>query len=212
LNGLFDNDGVEIVCEKMANNCVLKNLFLAISMEGRMGASLGSMLGSMLEINSTFDSLDLRGSHLGLNGVKALLQPLTGHATDPPLNKSLTHIHIEGIGRKIGEAIADMLRSNNTLTHFNILEAYGLEPSDVRKNLDSLQKNQTLLSLGLPICEGVKRPDVLAKMMDLVRMHPCLMEIDLDGTPLEWEGQAAQVQAQLENNAKDYVAVLRGMP
>ncbi|KAH9570460.1 hypothetical protein CY35_02G041800 [Sphagnum magellanicum] len=39
-----------------------------------------------------------------------------------------------------------------------------------------------------------------------------LMEIDSDGTALEWEGQAAQVQAQLENNAKDYMAVLRGMP
>jgi hypothetical protein len=49
-------------------------------------------------------------------------------------------------------------------------------------------------------------------MMDLVRTHPCLMEIDLDGTALEREGQAAQVQAQLENNAKDYMAVLRGMP
>jgi hypothetical protein len=49
-------------------------------------------------------------------------------------------------------------------------------------------------------------------MMDLVRMHPCLMEINLHDTPLEREGQAAQVQAQLENNAKDYMAVLRGMP
>jgi hypothetical protein len=26
-----------------------------------------------------------------------------------------------------------------------------------------------------------------------------------------FEGQAAQVQAQLENNAKDYMAILRGM-
>jgi hypothetical protein len=74
------------------------------------------------------------------------------------------------------------------------------------------RKNQTLRYLRLSGCEGVKRPDVLAKMMNLVRMHPCLMEIDLDGTALEWEGQAAQVQAQLENNAKDYMAVLRGMP
>jgi hypothetical protein len=181
----LDNDGVEIVCEKMANNCVLKNLSLVISMEGRMGASLGSILGSMLEINSTFDSLDLRGSHLGLNGVKVLLQPLTCHATDPPLNKSLTHLHMEGIGRKIGEAIADMLRTNNTLTQFNILEAYGLEPSDVCKILESLQKNQTLLSLGLPMCEGVKGPDVSTKMMDLFRMNHSLTDIDLTWTSLE---------------------------
>jgi len=46
LDGVLDNDGVEILCEKMANNCVLKNLALR-TIQGRMstaGASLGSML------------------------------------------------------------------------------------------------------------------------------------------------------------------------
>jgi hypothetical protein len=262
--------GVEIVCEKMANNCVLKNLYVELSVEGRM-YSAGASLGSMLAINSTLDSLDLGETDLGPNGVEALLRPLTGHATDPPLNKSLTRLQIDGsMGQGAGEAIAHMLRTNDTLTHFSIILGDGLEPSDVCKILESLQKNQTLLSLALSGCRGVKGPDVsakmmdlmqlnrsliaigldntpleqsdvckileslqknqtlrdldlfqcegvqgpvvLAKMMDLVRMHPCLMEIGLGGTPLEREGQAAQVRAQLENNAKDYMAVLRGMP
>jgi len=86
------------------------------------------------------------------------------------------------------------------------------EQSNVCKLLESLQKNQTLHFLRLSHCKGVEGPDVLAKMMDLVRMHVCLLEIDLNGTPLKREGQNAQVQAQLENNAKDYMAVLRGMP
>jgi hypothetical protein len=333
LNGLFDYDVVQIVCEMMANNCVLKNLSLGISVEGRM-SSAGASLGSMLAMNSTLDSLDVRYADLGPNGVEALLQPLTGHATARPLNKSLAHLLIGGtgigtvpLGQGAGEAIAHMLRTNDTLTHFSILAGNGLKPSDVCNILESLQKNQTLLSLRLNECEGVKGPDVsakmmdlfrmnrsltnidlmytpfkqsdvckileslqnnqtllslslaeckgvtgpdvsakmmdlfqinrsltkiilrstplgipdvcqileslqknqtlrildlsscrgvkgpdvLAKMMDLVRMHPCLMEIDLDETPLQREGQAAQVQAQLENNAKDYMAVLRGM-
>jgi hypothetical protein len=269
LHGVLDNDGVQIVCDKMANNCVLKNLSLGLPVEGRM-SSAGASMGSMLAINSTLDSLDLLGTDLGPNGVEALLQPLTGHATDPPLNKSLTHLDIGGaMVQGAGEAIAHMLRTNDTLTHFSISVCNGLEPWDVCKILESLQKNQTLLSLGLwgcqgvngpdvsakmmdlfqmnhsltdinlaysPLeqsdvckileslqknqtlrslrflgCEGVKGADVLAKMMDLVRMHPCLMEIDLQRTPLQREGQAAQVQAQLENNAKDYMAVLRGM-
>jgi hypothetical protein len=331
LRGPLDNDGLEIVCEKMTNNCALKNLSLEeFRVEGRE-SSAGASLGSMLAINSTLDSLYLDGTDLGPNGVEALLQPLTGHAPDPPLNKSLTHLYIDGhgiqMGQGAGEAIAHMLRTNDTLTHFDISEC-DLEPSDVCKILESLQKNQTLLHLGLfgcegvkgpdvsakmmdlfrmnrslthidlsatpleqsdvckileslqknqtlcslrlhacqgvkgpyvlvkmmdlfqmnrslrdidlgstPLeqsdvckileslqknqtlrhldlshCDGVKGPDVLAKMMDLVRMHPCLMEIDLEGTPLDREGQAAQVQAQLENNAKDYMAVLRGMP
>ncbi|CAM6015576.1 unnamed protein product [Sphagnum balticum] len=273
LNGLFDYDVVQIVCEMMANNCVLKNLSLGIRAEGRM-SSAGASLGSMLAINSTLDSLDVRYADLGPNGVEALLQPLTGHATARPLNKSLARLLIGGhdipMGQGAGEAIAHMLRTNDTLTHFSMEFGIGLEPSDVCKILESLQKNQTLLSLdlygcqgvngpdvsakimdlfqmnrsltridlghtpleqsdvckileslqknqglrylGLADCKAVKGPDVLAKMMDLVRMHPCLMEIVLWGTPLEREGQAAQVQAQLENNAKDYMAVLRGMP
>jgi hypothetical protein len=334
LKGNFDYDVVQIVCEMMANNCVLKNLSLVIRVKGRM-ASAGASLGSMLAINSTLDSLDLQYTDLGPNGVEALLQPLTGHATARPLNKSLAHLLIGGtgegtvpLGQGAGEAIAHMLRTNDTLTHFSILAGKGLKPSDVCKILESLQKNQTLLSLSLqhcravkgpevsakmmdlfrmnrsltnidlgwtsleqsdvckileslqnnqtllslvleacdgvkgpdvsakmmdlfqmnrslthidlndtPLeisdvgkileslqknqtlrhlnlsyCKGVEGPDVLAKMMDLVRMHPCLMEIDLRYTPLEKEGQAAQVRAQLENNAKDYMAVLRGMP
>jgi hypothetical protein len=243
--------------------------------EGRT-SSAGASLGSMLAINSTLDSLDVRYTDLGPNGEEALLQPLTGHATARPLNKSLAHLLIGSdvvravpMGQGAGEAIAHMLRTNDTLTHFSIPEGNGLKPSDVCKILESLQKNQTLLSLGLwecpgvkgpdvsakimdlfqmnrsltyiglggtPLeqsdvckileslqknqtlcsldfatCEGVKGPDVLAKMMDLVRMHPSLMEINLYDTPLEREGQAAQVEAQLENNAKDYMAVLRGM-
>jgi len=273
LRGIFDYDVVQIVCEEMANNCVLKNLTLAIQVKGRM-SSAGASLGSMLAINSTLEFLNLIGTDLGPNGEVVLLQPLTGHATARPLNKSLACLRIDGLdipmGQGTGEAIAHMLRTNDTLAHFSIHTGDGLEPSDVCKILESLQKNQTLLSLSLESCRGVKGPDVsakmidlfqmnrslthidlgwtpleqsdvckileslqknqtlrslvlfrcggvegpdvLAKMMDLVRMHPCLMEIDLRGTPLEWEGQAAQVQAQLENNAKDYMAVLRGMP
>jgi hypothetical protein len=54
----------------------------------------GASLGSMLAINSTLDSLNLNSTDLGPNGVEALLQPLTGHATARPPNKSLTHLTI----------------------------------------------------------------------------------------------------------------------
>jgi hypothetical protein len=189
LNGCLDNDGVKIVCEKMANNCVLKNLSLGFSADGRM-SNAGASLGSMLAINSTLDSLDLYNSDLRPNGVEALLQPLTGHATDPPLNKSLTRFYIDigeddiQMGQGAREAIAHMLRTNDTLTHFRSCEC-DLEPSDVCKILESLQKNQTLLHLDLPACEGVKGPDVSAKMMDLFQMNRSLIHIDLSATPLE---------------------------
>jgi hypothetical protein len=45
--------------------------------------------------------------------------------------------------------------------------------------------------------------------MDLLRVNPWLTEIDLSHTPLEREGQAAQVRAQLERNAQDYIYIIQ---
>ncbi len=203
LRGYFDYDVVQIVCEMMANNCVLKNL--GIRAEGRM-SSAGASLGSMLAINSTLDSLDVQYTDLGPNGVEALLQPLTGHATARPLNKSLARLRIGGddietvpLGQGAGEAIAHMLRTNDTLTHFSILAGKGLKPSDVCKILESLQKNQTLLSLSLESCRAVKGPDVSAKMMDLFRMNRSLTNIDLGWTPLE-QSDVCKILESLQNN------------
>ncbi len=130
-------------------------------------------------------------------------------------NQTLRSLGLHGCqgvkGPDVSAKIMDLFQINRSLTDIDFCGT-PLEQSDVCKILESLQKNQTLRHLDLSKCKGVEGPDVLAKMMDLVRMHPCLMEIDLWGTPLYEEGQAAQVEAQLENNAKDYMAVLRGMP
>jgi hypothetical protein len=48
-------------------------------------------------------------------------------------------------------------------------------------------------------------------MMDLLRANPWLKEIDLTNTPLERDGHAVQVKAQLEMNSRDYMAVVKGM-
>jgi hypothetical protein len=129
-------------------------------------------------------------------------------------NQTLCYLRLSGCegvkGPDVSAKMMDLFQMNHSLTDINLADT-PLEQSDVCKILESLQKNQTLHYLDLSYCKGVKGPDVLAKMMDLVRMHPCLVRIGLYETPLNLEGQAAQVQAQLENNAKDYMAVLRGM-
>ncbi|KAH8934790.1 hypothetical protein BDL97_18G102800 [Sphagnum fallax] len=48
-------------------------------------------------------------------------------------------------------------------------------------------------------------------MMDLLRANPWLKDIKLSGTPLERDGHAVQVKAQLEMNSRDYMAVVKGM-
>jgi hypothetical protein len=47
--------------------------------------------------------------------------------------------------------------------------------------------------------------------MDLLRANHWLKRIDLSGTPLERDGHAVQVKAQLEMNSRDYMAVVKGM-
>jgi hypothetical protein len=98
------------------------------------------------------------------------------------------------------------------MTHLTIGYDQSLEPSDVCTILQSLEKNETLHTLDLHSCEGVRGDDVLAKVMDLLRINPWLKKIDLAGTQLERDGHVAQVNAQLASNARDYMAVVKGLP
>jgi hypothetical protein len=82
---------------------------------------------------------------------------------------------------------------------------------DVCTILESVEKNETLDTLDLRVCEAVGGDVVLAKMMDLLRANPWLKEIDLTNTPLERDGHAVQVKAQLEMNSRYYMAVVKGM-
>jgi len=86
------------------------------------------------------------------------------------------------------------------------------DPLDVCTILESLETNETLHTLDLSRCEEVRGDGVLAKMMDLLRANPWLKDINLDDTPLERDGHAVQVKAQLEMNSRDYMAVGKGMP
>jgi hypothetical protein len=162
----------------------------------------------LFRMNRSLTKIDLAGTPLEQSDVCKILESLQNNQT----LLSLSLDECEGVkGPDVSAKMMDLFRMNRSLTNID-LGRTPLEIPDVCRILESLQKNQTLRILHLHFCKGVEGPDVLAKMMDLVRMHPCLMEIELRGTPLQREGQAAQVQAQLENNAKDYMAVLRGMP
>jgi len=159
-------------------------------------------------MNRSLTHINLSDTPLEQSDVCKILESLQKNQT----LHSLRLDRCEGVkGPDVLAKMMDLFQMNRSLRDID-LRCTPLEQSDVCQILESLQKNQTLRILDLSNCKGVKGPDVLAKMMDLVRMHPCLMDIKLFGTPLQREGQAAQVRAQLKNNAKDYMAVLRGMP
>jgi hypothetical protein len=212
----LDVEEVEVLCENLVSHPMLATLSVNITSAGSSSDKGigGASLGAMLSANSTLETLVVfanRGT--SETAVEVVLAPLTGHDGKPPLNKSLkklTLFHWE-IGQRGARAAAQMLRTNDSLTHLAF--PFGLsDPSDVCTILESLETNETLHTLDLRSCEAVGGDVVLAKMMDLLRANPWLKDIKLSGTPLQRDGRAVQVKAQLEMNSRDYMAVVKGMP
>ncbi|CAK9220618.1 unnamed protein product [Sphagnum troendelagicum] len=219
-NNLLGSNGLEMILDPLighlgnppANQSVNKLTFLDCDI-GRYGGAIKAVV-EMLRTNNSLTSFEIAVDPT--LKPEMILDPLTGHSGNPPLNQSLKvllfrTLKIGGDGGAI-KAIAEMLLTNNSLTKFSIDWDHTLKPSDVCTILSSLENNQSIRELGFRYCEHVGGADVLGKIMDLLRVNPWLTEIDLRLTPLEREGQAAQVRAQLERNAQDYMKVVRGMP
>jgi len=202
--------GVEMLCQMVQNNPSIKTLSLR-GIDAIGVASVGLMLG----VNSTLENLTL-WNRFDADGdtLKVLLQPLTCDDGNQLLNKSIKKLHLSGtmMGREGAKVVAQMLLTNDSITHLTIDYDPSLEPSDVCTILESLEKNETLHTLGLTQCEGVRGDDVLAKVMDLLRINPWLKKIDLTDTQLERDGHVAQVNAQLASNAREYMAAVKGLP
>jgi hypothetical protein len=204
------DQGVEMLCQMLQTNHSIKTLSL------RSIDSIGvASVGLMLAVNSTLEKLTFWSNyHADGDTLKVLLQALTCDDGNHLLNKSIKQLRLifTAMGREGAKVVAQMLLTNDSITHLTIHGDNSLEPSDVCTILESLEKNETLHTFGLIRCEGVKGNDVLAKVMDLLRINPWLKEIDFSHTPLERDGHVAQVNAKLASNAGDYMAVLRAMP
>jgi hypothetical protein len=202
--------GVEMLCQMLQNNHSIKTLTL-----GPMDAIEVASVGLMLEMNSTLENLTLASKNdADGDTLKVLLQPLTCDDGNQLLNKSIKKLHLFGtwMGREGAKVVAQMLLTNDSITHLTIAAGNSLKPSGVCTILESLEKNETLHTLDLRGCKGVEGDDVLAKVMDLLRINPWLKQIDLRDTQLERDGHVAQVNAQLASNARDYMAVVKGLP
>jgi hypothetical protein len=218
-NNYLGSNGLEMILDPLIGhlgnppaNQSVNELLLQQCDIGRDGGAIKAVV-EMLRTNNTLMKLSIGKANLK---PVMILDPLTGHSGNPPLNQSLKELIfwetiVGGDGGAI-KAIAEMLRTNNSLTKFSIPIDPTLKPPDVCTILSSSENNQSLRELGFAGCEHVGGPGLLGKMMDLLRVNPWLTEIDLRETPLEREGQAAQVRAQLERNAQDYMKVVRGMP
>jgi hypothetical protein len=196
--------GLTSICEMLM---IIPNLKHLKFIGNARKPPVGVIFGSVLAKNSTLEHLDLVSCKWGPNGIEALLQPLTGTSGQLPLNRSLKHLSINvdfghGLQCEGAKAMARMLSSNKTLTHFNLsAEPMSLEPDDVCLILLSLRTNENLQTLGLENCLGVRGKQVFKVMLELTQANPWLKSIELSGTSLD-EEQKEAVRAQLAANAK----------
>jgi hypothetical protein len=151
----FEGDkGVEMLCQMLQNNHSIKTFDLGQFIDAIGVASLALMLG----VNSTLENLTLLLYRVGDGDtLKVLLQPLTCDDGNQLLNKSIKELHLAGtrMGREGAKLVAQMLRTNDSITHLTIRDDQSLEPLDVCTVLQSLEKNETLHTLNLSGCEGV---------------------------------------------------------
>jgi hypothetical protein len=159
--------GVEMLCQMLQNNHSIKNFTL-----GKIDAIEVASLGLMLGVNSTLENLTL-SCEFDADGdtLKVLFQPLTRDGNQL-LNKSIKQLHLwrSWMGREGAKVVAQMLLTNDSITHLTIAAGNSLKPPDVCTILESLEKNETLHTLDLRGCKGVEGDDVLAKVMDLLRL------------------------------------------
>jgi hypothetical protein len=195
--------GLTSICEMLLIIPNLKHLkFIGKAMKHPVGVIFGSVLAE----NITLEHLELVSCKWGPNGIEAFLQPLTGTSRQLPLNRSLKHLSInvdfkDRLRCEGAKAMATMLSSNETLTHFNLSADYSLEPDDICLILLSLRTNENLQTLGLENCIGVRGTQVFREMLELTEANPWLKSIELSGTQLG-EEQKEAVRAQLAANAK----------
>jgi len=195
--------GLTSICEMLI---IIPNLKHFKFIGKAVKSPVGVIFGSVLAKNSTLEHLDLVSCKWGPNGIEALLQPLTGTSGELPLNRSLKHLSINvdfkhGLRCEGAKAMARMLSSNKTLTHFNLSADYSLEPDDICLILLSLRTNENLQTLGLENCLGVRGRQVFTVMLELTQANPWLKSIELSRTQLD-EEQKEAVRAQLAANAK----------
>ncbi|KAG0600564.1 hypothetical protein M758_11G043700 [Ceratodon purpureus] len=109
------------------------------------------------------------------------------------------------------DSLFGMLRSNTSLIELTCGEII-TEAEDAVQLLDSLKGNKCLQILDLSFCDGVRGQRVLGTIMDLLLENHHLKQIKLGYTPLEEDGSAQIVKAELEKRAKNQLwKVVEGM-
>ncbi|KAG0564486.1 hypothetical protein KC19_8G114300 [Ceratodon purpureus] len=211
----IDNDGAKIVASMLCHNTTLLHLSVLGSKIGPEGAIY---IAEALRTNTKLYQFFIHDNPIGAEGLRALVGSLTQSSSDGNLKPNTT-LRVLHVGDNIGnfkegiELLETLVQENDSLSALHLQNSSLLEDADsVIRLLEALKKNQCLKLVDLEGCSGVMGRKVLGTILDLLQVNHHLKEIRLSDTPLEADGGAELVLAQLEKKEKDRIwEVLQGM-
>jgi hypothetical protein len=185
----------------LRHNIGLKSFSLRLPSDIK-GTTKHSGFGNALEMNHTLQILQLIFPSGGLD-LEELVQPLimdeNGHQANSTLTAlSIYHATEVSTMSPIGATLARMLRKNSSIKHLHLPESLTRE-SDVQELIQSLVENHSLETLNLSRCDGVKG-SVFPAIMDVLLVNFTLKDINLDGTPFDYDGKGLAIKEQLQRN------------
>ena len=218
LRGSKWHNGSVHIGNMVRNNTSLRKI--SIGLEGdyheARPTTVFSSIGEALCFNTRLSQLHLDLNEFRDHEMDILDNLFTSLVPDAQGQQSNTALKYLGLWSKKRrplkyESLFSMLRSNSSLIELNC--GYSItEAEDAVQLLNSLKGNKCLEILNLGACDGVRGQRVLGTIMDLLLENHHLKEIKLNGTPLEEDGSAQIVKAELEKRAKNVLwKVVEGM-
>jgi hypothetical protein len=174
------------------------SLQLPTNIEGR---KKHSGFGNSLKMNHTLQILQLSFSDNSVElDLEELVQPLIMDENGHQANSTLTTLDVMGLSAmsSVGATFARMLGKNSSIKRLNLANSLTIE-SDVQELIRSCVENDSLESLNLQYCGGV-RGSVSPAIMDILQVNFTLEDIELGGTPLDHEGKGLAIKEQLRRN------------
>ncbi len=160
-----------------------------------------SGFGNALKMNHTLQSLifNFNFSCIKLD-LEELVQPLIMDENGHQANSTLTALRIYHATElstmsPIGATLARMIRKNSSIKDLDLTMSQTSE-SDAQELIQSLVENHSLETLNLKYCGGVTS-SMLPAIMDVLLVNFTLKDIELHGTPLDFEGKGLAIKEQL---------------
>lgn len=215
-----DGGGAAVVAQcvgnMLARNASLQVLSLVGTLRGgRDGdpeeevshAAGGGHLAEGLRRNTTLLTVDVREHRLCKASVEHIFRAVAANAA---LKKLYVGSELR-MGAPAAPVIAQMMSCNRTLQVLDVGGAPYSADEWVDCILPALVGNDTLKSVSLHGCQGIRGVKVVDALLRLVRKNTVIQTINLDSTPLDRAGKTGRILEELRLN-RDFRHTLSAMP